>query len=56
MEKAKHDPEITTYLNDLMNSLNGLLKHAQDDAYTKMIKRTVVADATNMLNKKDFAI
>lgn len=56
MEKAKHDPEILTYLKDLMNSLNSLLKHAQDDAYTKMIKRTVVADATNMLNKKDFAI
>ena len=49
MDRVSQDPELLTYLEDLLISIHGLLKYADDDAYTRMIKRTVISDAYRMV-------
>lgn len=56
-DRTRKDPELTDYLRDQLTSLNGLLAHAERDSYTRLLLRTVVKEAKEVIEKQgDFAI
>lgn len=56
-DRTRKDPELTDYLKDQLTSLNGLLAHAERDSYTRLLLRTVVKEAKEVIELQEpFAI
>lgn len=52
-DRTRKDPELTDYLKDQLTSLNGLLAHAERDSYTRLLLRTVVKEAKEVIERQE---
>ncbi len=51
--RARSNPGLLDYLGYQLTSLNGLLAHTEEDSYTRLLLRTTVREARELIRKEE---